>query len=64
MQALYIQYTVSTCRIISKVPNQHCTYALLMCMAMWQVWLHVHVITTSSRVKPCSQSYVDTYMYC
>ena len=48
MQVLYTQYVrISTCRIISTVPNQHCTFALLVCTAMWQAWLHVHVITTS-----------------
>ena len=44
--------SILTCRIISKAPNQHCMFSLLMCMAMWQAWLH---ITTQPRVKPCSQ---------
>jgi len=41
---------ISTRRINSKAPNQHSTSALLMCMGMWQTWLHVHVM--------------NTYMYC
>jgi len=64
MQVLYTQYIYMYCRIISKVPNHHCTSALLMCMAMWQAWLVVHIITTSPTVKPFSQNFIESYICC
>ena len=56
-------HNISTCRIISKVPNQHYTSALLMCKAMWQAcYMCTLLLHNPESNLNCSQI-VDNYMY-